>query len=216
MLSKLKSKLVSILMPSKLLNKSISGIGNTINININSCKNVNIKINGNNNSIHIGSARAHNLDIFIKGNNNSLIIEDKVFYKKGNIVIADGNGLIEIGRHTTLEDVHLACTEPHSKIMIGTNCMFANGIDVRTGDSHSILDKSTMKRINPAKDVLIGNHVWVGAHSSILKGSKINDHSIVATRSVVTKLFNETNVILAGIPAKIIKNEIIWDRKRIF
>ena len=36
-------------------------------------------------------------------------------------------------------DVHIAVTEPGSKVQIGKECMFANDIDIRTGDSHSIL-----------------------------------------------------------------------------
>ncbi|MGS0525300.1 hypothetical protein ACU8V7_09025 [Zobellia nedashkovskayae] len=85
-------------------------------------------------------------------------------------------------KNSTFEDTHLAVTEPSSKVTIGVDCMFANTIDIRTGDSHSIIDIKSNKRINYAKNIIIGNHVWVGAHSSILKGATIADNSIVATR----------------------------------
>ena len=90
-----------------------------------------------------------------------------------------------------------------------------NNIEIRTGDSHSIIDKKDNIRINHAKSITINNHVWIGAHSSILKGTCINNNSIVATRSVVTKVFNEENIIIGGIPAKQIKNNINWLKERI-
>jgi len=66
-----------------------------------------------------------------------------------------------------------------------------------------------------AKNVTIGNHVWVGAHASILKGSVIPNNCVIATRSVITKVFNESHAVIAGIPAKIVKHNIDWLRERI-
>ena len=42
---------------------------------------------------------------------------------------------------------------------------------------------------------------------------EIADNSIVGWGSIVTKEFNEPNVIIAGIPAKIVKRGINWDRR---
>lgn len=47
------------------------------------------------------------------------------------------------------------------------------------------------------------------------KNTKIPDDSIVGWGSIVTKVFHEPNIILAGIPAKIIKRGINWDRRYI-
>jgi acetyltransferase-like isoleucine patch superfamily enzyme len=125
--------------------------------------------------------------------------------------------LIEIKSNCTFEkDVHIAATEPNSVITIGADCMFAYDIDVRTGDSHSILDAQTGKRINYAKNVIIGDHVWVASHCSILKGAELKKNSIVATRSVVTKAFDKEGIVVAGSPAVVVKENITWSRKRIY
>jgi acetyltransferase-like isoleucine patch superfamily enzyme len=93
--------------------------------------------------------------------------------------------------------------------------MFAYDIDVRTGDSHSIISQETGERINYAQDVCIGDHVWIAAHTILLKGSAIPDNSIVATGSVVTRPFETRGIILGGNPAKTIKDGITWSRQRI-
>jgi len=108
----------------------------------------------------------------------------------------------------------LAITENNSKLTIGEDCMFSKNIEVRTGDSHSIIDLETGQRINPAKDVHIGNHVWVGAHAKILKGVSIADHAIIATGAIVTNNI-PANCIASGVPAKVIKENITWKRERV-
>ncbi len=94
--------------------------------------------------------------------------------------------------------------------------MFAYDIDVRTGDSHSIISRTNNERINYAKDVVIDDHVWIGAHCIILKGSFISEDSVVATGSVVTQRFEEKGIIIGGNPAKKIKDQISWDRERTY
>ena len=49
----------------------------------------------------------------------------------------------------------------------------------------------------------------------LLKGVKIEGHSIIGSGSVVTKSFGETNVVIAGNPAKIVKKDIDWRCERI-
>lgn len=70
------------------------------------------------------------------------------------------------------------------------------------------------KRINPSKDVNIGDHVWIGNKTIILKGSEIADDSIVGSGAVVSGKYTDNNVVIAGNPAKIIKRDITWKYER--
>lgn len=54
------------------------------------------------------------------------------------------------------------------------------------------------------RKVTIGDGCWIGARVIIMPGVTIGENSIIAAGSVVTKSF-ESNVIVAGIPAKEIK-----------
>ena len=52
--------------------------------------------------------------------------------------------------------------------------------------------------------VVIGNHVWIGMNSVIMKGVTIGDNVIIGANSVVTRDI-PSNTIAAGIPCKVIK-----------
>jgi acetyltransferase-like isoleucine patch superfamily enzyme len=128
----------------------------------------------------------------------------------------DHDCLIQLGNKSTIESAQLACTEPFSSIVIGNDCMFSNEIELRTGDSHSIIDLNTQQRINYAKNIKIEDRVWIGAHSKILKGAEIKSDVIVGIGSIVLgNIPLKNNSIYSGIPAKCVKEGIIWSRARI-
>ena len=172
-------------------------------------------IRGNDNEVKLGkNSTLKNSKIFIRGNNNQIIIESNVSINNIDLWIEDNNNRIYIGDYTTIESGHFAVTEIKKSIKIGQNCMFSTNVTIRTGDSHSIIDLESGTRINDAKDVIIGDSVWVGANAVLLKGVNIGNNSIVGTGSVVSGSFIP-NVVLAGIPAKIVKNNVSWKRERI-
>lgn len=194
----------------------IRGENNVLIVNYAALKHVTFNIKGSNNKIIIAdNVSLKNLTFYIRGCDNIITIQNNVRISGGSLWQEDSYTEIHIGMNSTFESVHLAATENHSKIVIGEDCMFARDIEIRTGDSHSILDLETNKRINHAKDVAIGNHVWVASHCVILKGVSIPNYSVVATGSIVTKSIQDENVIIGGNPAKIIKQNITWKRERL-
>ncbi len=91
-----------------------------------------------------------------------------------------------------------------SKVKIGKNCMLAPGV-VITAVSHPNDPIERKKGIEIAKPITFGDNVWIGANATILPGVTLGDNVVVGAGSVVTKSF-PSNVVIAGIPAKIIKN----------
>lgn len=176
---------------------------------------VNVSIIGNNNRLVIANgAIVTNTNIFMLGDNQTLILAEKVKFKRGDLWMENNGCLLSLGRATTVVQAHLAVTEPGRKIVIGDDCMFSRDIEFRTGDSHSILDLSTGKRINEARDIIVGDHVWVGARVIVLKGVTLGDNSIIGTGSVVTKDVPPHSIV-AGVPARVIRDNVSWTRERI-
>lgn len=169
-----------------------------------------IKNNGKNNCLILEEGcRIYDSQIQFFGENNTVKIEHDCVMKNVDIWISDG-GIIEVGHNTHFSGkTHIACIEG-KKVHIGERCLFSDTITFRTGDSHSILD-SDGKRINKAKDITIGDHVWIGQQVIILKGSSVGADSIVGTGSLLTGKTYDSNSIIAGIPAKIVKQHVSWD-----
>jgi len=65
--------------------------------------------------------------------------------------------------------------------------------------------------LNEPDDIVIENHVWVGARCILLKKAYIAENSVVGAMSLVNKRFDIPNVLIGGVPAKIIKSGINWD-----
>ena len=194
----------------------LHGEGNQIQAQGTILKNVELDVIGDHNIIQVGEgAELHNLKIRMRGSGHRLEIGRECRISRGGMFwFEDRDCLLKIGEKTTMVDVHIAVTEPGSRVTIGAECMFANDIDIRTGDSHSIIDASSGARLNFAEDIAIEDHVWVAAHTVVLKGVRIGADSVVATGSVVTHSCDQ-GVVLAGNPAKVIKTGISWKRERI-
>ena len=66
-------------------------------------------------------------------------------------------------------------------------------------------DVSDYTRYIKAKSIKIGNNCWIGAGAIILPEVELGEHTVVGAGSVVTKSFKESNQVIGGNPAKIIK-----------
>ena len=63
--------------------------------------------------------------------------------------------------------------------------------------------------VNHPQPIIIGNHVWIGSHVSILKNSNISDNSIIGYKSNVCGTEKYSTIV--GNPAKVKKNGLIWN-----
>ncbi|MDF2540688.1 MAG: hypothetical protein K0S47_406 [Herbinix sp.] len=177
-----------------------------------SCK---ISIHGKNNLIIIKDyGRLVHCSITIHGDNNRIILGEGVSAYLCEFYLEDKGNQIIVGKDTHINGkTHIACIEG-CKIKIGERCLFSSEVVLRTGDSHSIINLDGT-RINESRNIILGDHIWIGHRVTLTKGVVLGTNSIVATGAIVTKPFHKTNVILGGIPAKIIKKDINWDEQRI-
>jgi len=98
-------------------------------------------------------------------------------------------------------------------ISIGDNVYIARDVLIRASDGHTIIDATTKEPLNPPANITIEDNVWIGSKAVILKGVHIPKGSIVGACSLVNKKFDEENVVIAGVPAKIIKHNTTWDKR---
>ncbi|MCL3779150.1 acyltransferase [Prolixibacteraceae bacterium JC049] len=120
-------------------------------------------------------------------------------------LLADRKGAeIVIGDNTR---IHGSCIHAYKKIQIGRNCLIAANCQIIDGSGHDLSFDDVDNRINTigeAKEITIGDSVWVGANSIILPGVNIGEGSVIAAGSVVIKDVPPFSVA-GGNPAQLIK-----------
>lgn len=87
------------------------------------------------------------------------------------------------------------------RIKIGKGTYIAPNVGLITAN-HDLLDPD--RHLEP-KPIELGNKCWIGMNSVLLPGVTLGDHTIVGAGSVVTKSFKDGWCVIAGNPAKIIK-----------
>lgn len=131
-------------------------------------------------------------------------------YSRLGIQILGNNNYCKIGEEVSFVDATIILNT-NGIVRIGNECMFSHSIILAQSDQHHIFDLNSKKRINKSKAIIIGNHVWVGRAAELLGGAYIGNNCVIGAHAVTSSKFPD-NVILAGCPAKIIRNDIIWAR----
>lgn len=90
-------------------------------------------------------------------------------------------------------------------IAIGEGVAISEDVVIRDSDNHR-MGSDDYEMTQP---ITIGNYVWIGFRASILKGVTIGDGAVIAAGAVVTKDI-PSNCLAAGIPAKVIKENVKW------
>ena len=149
-------------------------------------------------------------------------------YGKGKLVLSDGvkinsryrnnpiggqtyssiyikeNAIVSIGRETGMSNISIYAA---TGVCIGNHTKIGGSVKSYESDFHSL---SYEERMNRETDypktgtIKIGNHVFIGAETIVLKGITIGDHSIIGAGSVVTKNIPEGE-IWGGNPIKFIR-----------
>jgi len=95
--------------------------------------------------------------------------------------------------------VILDCAE----VRIGKNCMIAPQVGIYTA-FHPLDAASRISGKELAAPVSIGDNCWIGGHATINPGVTLGNGVVVASGAVVTGSFGD-NVVLAGVPARVIR-----------
>lgn len=160
------------------------------------------------NKIFFDATIPRNIRVYFSGRNNVLKIGSNLSVNRLDICFGN-HGFCEIGDCTSM--IQASCWISDAELKIGADCMFSSEIMIRTHDEHHIFDWETHQRINRPKDVVIGNQVWVGYRTLLLAGAHIGTGSIVGAGAVTSSGFGN-HVLIAGCPAKVIRENVCWSR----
>lgn len=100
----------------------------------------------------------------------------------------------------------------HNSIFFGDNVLISWGCLFMDTDFHNIYCSKTKKILNISRPIVIGNDVWFGCDCKILKGTNVGNSNVIGSGSLLKKSYESTNSIIAGNPARVVKDDIFWVR----
>ena len=145
----------------------------------------------NGRSIHIGKTLSINKlpSVSIKGE-SSISIGEHCSFDGGSISSVE-KGKIQIGSYSCFgENLIIVARE---KIIIGEKCIIAP--NVCFFDHDHIFDSNGYSTGYKYGEIVVGNHVWIGANVVILRGSKIGNNCIIGAGCVIKGSMPDNTII---------------------
>lgn len=173
----------------RVMNRSCIYLANTATIDIEEQSSLEI----NHQDYQIEKGKVCRLSI---ADNARLHINGNVSLLRDSIIYIHPNALLTIGNNTYFNGCIVDCS---NEINIGSDCALADGVRIMDNSWH----------LSNSGGVKIGNKVWIATNALILPGITIGDGAIVAAGAVVTKDV-PARCMVAGVPAKVIKENVEW------
>lgn len=169
-----------------------------------------INFNGRNNiliceeDVHLWNSRIDfNLD------NSVLYLSSNIHDYSVNISLHKNN-ICFIGKNNFFNGRTIFVLSEAKNIIMGDDCFVSYNVVFRTSDGHCIYQEDSKERLNYAKSIYVGDHVWFGQNAMIFKGSKIGSGAIVGAGAVVSNKTVLSNTTSAGAPLRMIHEKTFW------
>lgn len=111
------------------------------------------------------------------------------------------NALLKLGSNCGLSGTVIGCKE---RIVLGNDVLCGANTLITDFDWHGVMPDKRRSYSGDSKEIIIGNNVFIGYGSVVLKGVSIGDNTVIGANSVVTRNI-PANVIAGGNPCKVIK-----------
>jgi acetyltransferase-like isoleucine patch superfamily enzyme len=157
-------------------------------------------------------ARLWDCSLTIAGDDTQLFIGAGCQLRSARLNVEDRGSRLVIGAQTSIIGATLVSQEGRL-LELGEDCMLAQHADLRNSDSHAIYDAQSV-RINPARDILVGQHVWIGLGARVFNGARIGDGAVIGALALVTGGI-PASTLAYGVPAVPRRTAIRWDRSRL-
>lgn len=137
-----------------------------------------------------------------------LICTGRTYFGTGSRIVIGKEGKIKCkGDFTTTARSSFICFKEMifgKKVLISWDCLFMDT------DFHKLIINNQI--VNQPEIISIGDNVWIGCRSTVLKGTFIPNGSVVAAGSLLNKKYTKENAIYAGVPGKPVCEDILWDK----
>lgn len=154
----------------------------------------------------------NDVSLFDRRRSKTMLELDGVVTFRGKALIGHGSriSVAPTGRLTFGADFEITAQSSivcYHEIEFGADCLLSWDILLMDTDLHPIYN-SAGACINAPRKITLGDHVWVGCRTTILKGSNIASGSVVAAGSTISGKLAQSNSIYGS--NRILKEDIHW------
>jgi acetyltransferase-like isoleucine patch superfamily enzyme len=140
-------------------------------------------------------------------NKGTVLFHGRAVIKYGAKIVVGENGILKLGNNFRITSgSFIIC---YKSVEFGDDCRISWNTQIIDTDFHKVYDSNSV-HMNPDKEIRIGNNCWIGNHCLVHKGTHLRDMVVLSSNSMINKDIPESNIILAGSPASIIRTSITW------
>ena len=136
----------------------------------------------------------------------SLFLGENVKIAAGVKIGVGEKASLKIGRESSINvNSQIICM---NNISIGEGVIISWDNLIMDSDFHQIQEQTTLKDVS--KPIFIGDKVWIGCRTMVLKGVNIPNECILVAGGVITGKYTEKNCLISSVGIK--KHNVSWIR----
>lgn len=174
-----------------------------------------ITFKGDNNVLYCeGNVKIIGAQFLFEGNNSLVYLSSSQYSQYSFTLVIYNDSTFFIGREGNMSSPININIQENQNVIIGADCSLSSGVNIRTSDIHPIYENDSKERINYARSVFIGDHVWIGHLAYISRGCKIGSGAIIENNTFVPhNRIIHSNSLVVGNPAKIEKTNVFFTKE---
>ncbi|WP_229054878.1 hypothetical protein [Aeromicrobium sp. Leaf350] len=160
--------------------------------------------------IAIGSPMEHLTSLLVGGDRATVFLDRDVVLTAGEIYCGADSQVVLHGPVVATRQPLIDARNGGS-ILVDGDQLWAAGVYLATDDMHRLTDRTTGERLNPfGAHIRLGRHVWLCREAVVTGHVEIGDDVCVGLRSMVRGQKVPSRTVVAGVPARVVREDTTW------
>lgn len=160
--------------------------------------------------VAVGSALRSISTLLVGGDGAVVYVDAGCELTAGEVYCGGGSSIV---LHGPLVATRCAVVDARNggSVVAGPEQLWAADVYVATDDMHRLEDRTTGERLNPSgASIRLGRHVWLCKDAVVTGHAEVGDGAVVAMRSVVRGQKVPAHSVVAGVPARVVRDDVAW------
>ncbi|MCX6406412.1 MAG: hypothetical protein NTV28_05800 [Propionibacteriales bacterium] len=160
--------------------------------------------------VAVGSALRSIASLLVGGDGATVYVDAGCELTAGELFCGGSSSIV---LHGPLVATRCAVVDARNggSVVAGPEQLWAADVYVATDDMHRLEDRTTGERLNPfGASIRLGRHVWLCKDAVVTGHADVGDGAVVAMRSVVRGQKVPAHSVVAGVPARVVRDDVAW------